>query len=117
MYRTLDRGRSGGRSWLGRSAPAASHWRRGDSQSPARDAGAAAWFRWRVALCSRNNSGWTGRVTCCSAQPTAQESEGAIPGLLSPDGIVLSLRNPMRTDSRLVGKRMVRQVAMEVMID
>ena len=47
----------------------------------------------------------------------AQESKRPIPGLLRPDGIILSLRNPLRSHRCLVGKRMVRKVTMKVVMD
>jgi hypothetical protein len=48
------------------------------------------------------------------SEPPAEEAEGAIPGLLRPDGVVLSLRNAPRPDGGLVGKGMACEVAVEV---
>ena len=51
------------------------------------------------------------------AEQTAKESEGAIPCLLGPDRVVLGLRNTVRANGSLIGKRVMREIAMEVILD
>src|ERR1700690_2372032 len=52
-----------------------------------------------------------------SAEPASEESEGAVPCLLRPHGIVLGGGNATRSHGGLVGEGVVCQVAMEIESD
>src|SRR3984957_1188122 len=52
--------------------------------------------------------------TSASTEPASKESEGPVPGLLRPDGVVLGGRNTVRPHRGLVGEGMMCQVAMEI---
>src|SRR3984957_4508895 len=52
--------------------------------------------------------------TSTSTEPASKESEGPVPGLLRPDGVVLGGGNTARPHRGLVGEGMMCQVAMEI---
>jgi hypothetical protein len=80
-----------------------------DSKSPMRTPPTTPIDRHLMSRCQPNRYALT--------EQTAKESEGAIPCLLGPDGIVLGLGNTVRANGSLIGKRVVREIAMKVIRD